>query len=127
MSERLVVIIDDDEMFLMLAGTILEGAGYKVHTISDSVAARSYIMSGAKPAVIIVDVMMPDLKGDEVARLLKENAATAAIPILFASGMSMEELDELVRETGANGYLAKPFSFDQLVDSVRSIISQSSR
>lgn len=122
MSERLIVIIDDDEMFLMLAGTILQSAGYEVHTLSDSVAAKRYILSGVKPAMIIVDVMMPELKGDEVARHLKENAETESIPVLFVSGMSMEELDELVRQTGANGYLTKPFSFDQLVESVRSIV-----
>jgi len=122
MDERQIVIIDDDEFFLMLARTILEGAGYKVHTVSDSAVAKRYILSGVKPAMIIVDVLMPALNGDEVARLLKEDAETESIPIFFISGMSAKELDERVRTTGVNGYLTKPFSFDQLVESVRKIV-----
>jgi twitching motility two-component system response regulator PilG len=122
MSERLIVIIDDDKVFLTLAGAILESVGYEVRTVSDSVEAKRYILSGEKPAMIIVDVMMPALKGDEVAILLKENVETASIPVLFVSGMSVEELDELTRKTGADGYLSKPFSFNQLVESVRRIV-----
>lgn len=122
MDERQIVIIDDDEFFLMLARTVLEGAGYKVHTLSDSTVAKRYILSGVKPAMIIVDVLMPDLNGDEVARLLKEDAETKSIPILFISGMSAKELSERVQKTGVNGYLTKPFSFDQLVESVRKIV-----
>jgi CheY-like chemotaxis protein len=72
--------------------------------------------------MIIVDVLMPDLNGDEVARLLKEDAETKSIPILFMSGMSAKELGERVQRTGVNGYLTKPFSFDQLVESVRRIV-----
>jgi CheY-like chemotaxis protein len=122
MSERLIVIIDDDEIFLTLAEAILESAGYKVCTVSDGAEAKRYILSGVNPAMIIVDVLMPGLKGDEVARLLKEREETASIPVLFVSGISEGELDELVQQTGANGYLAKPFTFDQLVESVRKII-----
>jgi CheY-like chemotaxis protein len=122
MEERQIVIIDDDEFLLMLTRTVLEGAGYKVHTLSDSTVAKRYILSGVKPAMIIVDVLMPDLNGDEVARLLKEDAETKSIPILFMSGMSAKELGERVQSTGVNGYLTKPFSFDQLVESVRRIV-----
>jgi len=122
MDERQIVIIDDDEFFLMLARTVLEGVGYKVHTVSDSTVAKQYILSGVKPAMIIVDVLMPELNGDEVARLLKEDTETKSIPILFLSGMSAEELHERVQKAGVNGYLTKPFSFDQLVESVRKIV-----
>ncbi len=122
MNEPLIVIVDDDAVFLTLGAAILESAGYRVRTLSDGVEAKRYIESGEKPALLIVDVMMPTLKGDEVASLLKGNAETASIPLLFISGMEAEELDELVQQTGANGYLAKPFSFDQLVEAVRKLV-----
>jgi DNA-binding response OmpR family regulator len=122
MNEQLIVIIDDDEMFLTLAGIILEGEGYKVHTASDGVLAKRYLFSGVKPSLIIVDALMPNLGGDEVAKLLRENAATESVPILFISGLSAEELDELAQKTGANGYLTKPFSFDQLTEAVQKTI-----
>ena len=122
MSNVEIVVIDDDKVFLALAGAILESAGYRVSAVSDGDAARGYIMSGARPAMVIVDVMMPTLMGDEVVRLLKANRETASIPVLFVSGMSAEELAELAQKTGADGYLTKPFSYDQFVESVRKLI-----
>ena len=124
MSKEEIVVIDDDQMFLTLAGAILESVGYRIHAVSDGDAARGYIMGGARPAMVIVDVMMPTLMGDEVVKLLKQNPETESIPVLFLSGMSVEELAELAQRTGADGYLTKPFSFDQLVESVRKMIRQ---
>jgi two-component system, chemotaxis family, chemotaxis protein CheY len=125
MNEQLIVIIDDDELILTIAEAILENAGYKVRTASNSILANQYIFCDTKPSLIIMDVMMPMLQGDKVAKLLKENADTRSIPILFLSGKETEELDALVAETGANGYLAKPFAREQLVEAVRKILPSS--
>jgi len=124
MNEQLVVIIDDDEMLLTLAGAILTNEGYKVRTASDSAMANQYIFGELRPALILIDVMMPELQGDEIAKLLKENPDTSSIPILLMSGMSEEELDEMVLKTGVNGYLIKPFSFEELVEAVRKICNE---
>jgi len=114
-----IVLIDDSELVLEMARDILENAGYRVCTATNGIEANQHIYSPDRPALIILDVMMPFLDGDKKLKVLKSNEHSSGIPIIYLSSKSEQELQKLVADTGADGYLCKPFSDDDLLKAVR--------
>ena len=114
-----IVIIDDSDLVLEMARDILEAEGYRVFTASNGIEANQHIFSPDKPVLIILDVMMPLLDGDKKLKVLKSNEHSKDIPIIYLSSKSDEELQNLVAATGADGYLCKPFSEEELLHAVR--------
>ena len=116
-----ILIADDEPDVLELVGRNLEAAGFKVskaHDGSTAVAAARR----ETPALAILDIMMPGLTGLEVCRVLKAEAATAAIAIMLLSART-EEVDRILGfELGIDDYVAKPFSPRELVLRVKSIL-----
>jgi DNA-binding response OmpR family regulator len=119
-----ILIIDDSEVVLAMARDILQEAGYRVDTATNGIEANRYIFSRSKPDLIIMDIMMPMLDGNKKAKILKENELSRDIPILLISSKSEQELRALVRETGADGYILKPFSAAQMVSVVKRCLQE---
>ena len=109
MKEK-ILIIDDSELVLTMAKDALEQAGYQVLTATNGIEANRFIFSREKPALIIMDIMMPMLDGNKKAKLLKENEVSKDIPILLLSSKSEQEMRQLVAEAGADGFILKPFT-----------------
>lgn len=123
MSKQRILIIDDSELVLMMAKDALMAAGYDVFTATNGIEANSYIFStNNRPDLIILDIMMPLLDGNKKAKILKEKDFTKDIPIMFISSKTEEELEKLVAESGANGYICKPFTSNGIVNSVRKVL-----
>lgn len=118
-----ILIIDDSELVLAMAKDALEQAGYKALTATNGIEANRYIFSREKPDLIIMDIMMPMLDGNKKAKLLKENEVSRDIPILLLSSKSETEMQALVAEAGANGFILKPFTPAQITDSVRKCLA----
>jgi len=118
-----ILIIDDSELVLAMAKDALEQAGYQVLTATNGIEANRFIFSREKPALIIMDIMMPMLDGNKKAKLLKENEVSKDIPILLLSSKSEKEMRELVAEAGANGFILKPFTPIEITASVKSCLS----
>ncbi|MCM0081700.1 response regulator transcription factor [Geomonas sp. Red32] len=118
-----ILIIDDSDLVLAMARDALEDAGYRVETATNGIEANRFIFSRQKPDLIIMDIMMPMLDGNKKAKILKDNELSRDIPILLLSSKSDEEMRELVREAGADGYILKPFSPAQVVAKVRSCLA----
>ncbi|HJV67056.1 MAG TPA: response regulator [Geomonas sp.] len=114
-----ILIIDDSEVVLAMAKDVLEEAGYQVDTATNGIEANRYIFSRNKPNLIIMDIMMPMLDGNKKAKILKENELSRDIPILLLSSKSDLEMRSLARESGADGYILKPFSPVQMTSMVR--------
>ena len=104
-----IVVIDDCLLHLQMVRDILEPAGYEVLTADSGIAANAYIYTTPPPDLLMVDVEMPMINGAEKVRLLKQRDKSRAIPTLLMSAKTPEELAGLVRESGAEGYLCKPF------------------
>lgn len=122
MEKQRILVIDDDETITSLLQGILEWAGFAVCIAGNAAEANRHIWEGAKPSLIVLDLMMPFLSGDKVAGIYKGNEATRDIPILYISGKPESELQTIVRETGAAGYLQKPFAASKVVDAVRAVL-----
>ena len=127
MSEdpRTVLVADDDEDILQLVSFRLERAGYNVVTAGDGqqalAAAREH-----KPDLAVLDVMMPGLNGYEVTRQLRADAATAQIPVILLTARVQEADVSRGFEAGADDYLRKPFSPQELRSRVQAILARRS-
>ena len=120
-----VLIIDDEGDFCRLVKRNLESTGeYKVFVAYN--AADGIILAKVeKPDVILLDIMMPETSGAEVAELLKQNNKTKNIPIIFLTAVvTKEELGDTMKEIGDNRYIAKPVKTQELIDSIQEVIKQ---
>jgi len=106
-SKGTVLIVDDTPGNLALLSDTLSEAEYRVLVATDGCSAIEQIQY-IKPDIILLDVMMPGIDGFETCNRLKNNPATASIPVIFMTGLS--ELDDLLRGfgEGALDYIVKP-------------------
>lgn len=122
---RTVLVADDDEDILQLVSFRLERAGYTVVTAADGqqalAAAREH-----QPDLAVLDVMMPGLNGYEVTRQLRADEATAAIPVILLTARVQEADVSRGFEAGADDYLRKPFSPQELRSRVQAILARRS-
>jgi DNA-binding response OmpR family regulator len=122
MKGKRVLVVDDSEIVLEMATDALQEAGFEVVTALNAKDANPLIFSPQRPDLIILDVMLPMLDGDKKARMLKDNKDTRDIPILLLSSKSENDLRFLVQESGADGFIRKPFVNDKLVAMVSDTI-----
>lgn len=120
MSKK-VLVVDDSEIVLEKAREALDAKGYEVVTASSAQDADRFIYSAKMPDVIIMDVMMPTMEGDRKTRILKEDVSTRNIPVLLLSSKSENELGQLVSESGADGFIRKPFTFREMVEKIEAV------
>ena len=124
MVRKRILVVDDSEIVLDMARQALEEGGFEVVTATSAMEANEYIFCENRPALIILDVMLPMLDGDKKAKMLKENELTREIPILLLSSKPAKELHWLVQESGADGFLRKPFTKSLMVAKVEETIRE---
>lgn len=123
-NTALVVIlnVDDNEVNRYTRSRILQRAGFMVHEAADGATALAMV-ADEHPAIILLDVKLPDIDGFEVCRRLKSNPATASTMVLQVSANLIERSDKIRGlEGGADGYLTEPMTSDELVATVRSYV-----
>lgn len=121
MNKR-ILVVDDSEVVLAVTREALEKAGFEAFGALDADDADTYIFSLNRPDLIVMDVMLPVLDGDKKAKMLKENEQTRDIPILLLSSKPENELRQLMKETGAEGYIRKPFTDREMVEKIEEMI-----
>ena len=116
-----VLLVEDDLSQMDLMESYLRESGHTVICVADAKKALDKALEH-QPDVIITDVVMPGLSGFELCRSLKKHPATANVPVVICSSKN-QELDRLWgMKQGANAYLTKPFSREQLVRAVRAAV-----
>ncbi|MBI5686531.1 MAG: response regulator transcription factor [Verrucomicrobia bacterium] len=116
-----ILIVDDEQDVLDLLAYHLQRAGYKVLTARDGATALQKARD-QMPALVVLDLMLPEVEGTEVCKRLKADAKTAHIPILMLTAKA-EEVDRVLGlELGADDYVTKPFSPREVVLRVKSIL-----
>ena len=125
MSTR-VLVVEDDPDIAELVARYLEKAGYTAARVSSGRDALDAVRAKA-PDLIVLDVMLPHVDGLEVCRLLRANDHTASIPIIMLTARADESERIVGLEMGADDYLAKPFSPNELVARVRALLRRAQR
>jgi DNA-binding response OmpR family regulator len=119
--ERPILVVDDDAKIVRLVRTYLERDGFSVVTAADGPAALDAI-ERHRPALVVLDLMLPELDGRAVIRAVRNDDSAAATPILVLSARG-STIDRIAGfEDGADDYLPKPFSPAELVLRVKSIL-----
>jgi DNA-binding response OmpR family regulator len=120
MSEkgRAVLVVEDDPEINELVGAYVQIAGFDYQ----SALTGSQAVEKARhhnPSLIVLDIMLPDFDGFEVARRLKSEANTRGIPIVMLTALDREEYRQRGASAGALAYLTKPFDPDRLLEAIK--------
>jgi DNA-binding response OmpR family regulator len=123
MAGERVLVVDDEPNIVELARMYLEKEGYRVESASNGATALEQIQT-REPALIVLDLMLPELDGFEVCRRTR---ARSDVPIIMLTARD-EDVDKIVGlELGADDYLTKPFNPRELVARVKAILRRSER
>ncbi len=116
-----ILVVDDSERVRDVTGEILRMAGF--HVLEAATGAEGLRLAAERPALVVLDISLPDLDGFEVCRRLKAAAATAAIPVLHLSGV-FRGVENKIRglDTGADGYLTQPVDAAELIATVKALL-----
>jgi DNA-binding response OmpR family regulator len=119
-----ILIIDDDVQVTALLKKFLISEGYEATGISDSSKAMKAAYS-IHPDLFILDLMMPQPDGFKLCKMLRTEPFFSKTPILIITAMEISNSDATI--FGANGYLAKPFNFDELVSIIDNLLDTESQ
>jgi CheY-like chemotaxis protein len=124
MTEKPTILIADDEPIIRLLISGLLGGDYNILEASDGEEAL-YIARHQRPDLILMDVMMPKIDGYTACAASKSDHLTKTIPVIMLSGVDHELNKKLAREIGADGYIIKPFTLQELRDIARDLLPNS--
>jgi two-component system, cell cycle response regulator DivK len=120
-GQRCVLIVDDEPLNLKLFTLTLNKRGYRVLQASDGYHAFVLAHDG-RPDLIVMDVQLPEISGLDVTRTLKNSIHTHNIPIVIATAFLIDE--EILRETGCDGYVTKPYVMKDFIQLIESLIER---
>ena len=125
MKQRKILVVDDEEGFTHLLKLNLEQTGKYEVKIENTGEKGVHIAPFYKPDLILLDVIMPDISGREVALRLKEHPATANTPIIFLTATISRE-DVVAHHGVLDGYpsLAKPVKLKELTDCIEAVLAE---
>ena len=115
-----ILVVDDVPQNVRLLEAVLVPRGYQVLTANDGISALE-LVEAEQPDLILLDVMMPGLDGYAVCTHLRENDATAVLPVIMVTSSIGQEKTKAI-EAGADDFIPKPFNHDELLTRVRSLL-----
>jgi DNA-binding response OmpR family regulator len=124
MPPKTVLVVDDEKDLVDLVGFNLEKEGFSVLKALDGEKALDLVRT-KRPDLVVLDLMLPGVKGLDVCRILRGRPETAALPIIMLTARG-EEVDKIVGlEMGADDYVTKPFSIRELMARIRTVLRRS--
>jgi DNA-binding response OmpR family regulator len=119
-----IFVVDDEPDMVDLLATILRSDGFEVDTDTEGRSALARVLA-EPPDLILLDLMMPDLDGMELLKLLRLDPRGERVPVLVVSARSGHQDQLGTLQLGANAYICKPFSPRELVRQVRQLLAKS--
>ena len=115
-----ILVVDDDEQIRELVELKLTRAGYDVRTAADGGAGLA-AAKALRPSLVVLDIGMPLVNGIEVCERLRDAPATADVPIILLTARGHDGDVERGFLAGADDYVVKPFSLNELLSRIRSL------
>ena len=124
MPAKTVLVVDDEKDIVELIGFNLEKEGFSVIRAYDGEKALEYVRT-KKPDLLILDLMLPGVKGLDICKMLRGKTETASLPIIMLTAKG-DEIDKVVGlEMGADDYITKPFHVREFVARVKAVLRRS--
>lgn len=112
-----ILVVDDNEANLRLINAVLKTRGYHLIEATSGETALE-MLTGERPALVLMDVQMPGLSGIDVARVIRAMPTMADLPLIAITAMAMKGDREEILAAGFNDYLAKPYKMGDLLTRV---------
>ncbi|HBM61754.1 response regulator transcription factor [Salipiger marinus] len=116
-----VLLIEDEPNIIEAISFILSREGLKVETHSDGTTANARLR-GARPDLVILDVMLPGKSGYDILRDLRAEAGLADLPVLMLTARGQTRDREMAERAGVSAFMTKPFSNSEMLDTVRALM-----
>jgi two-component system cell cycle response regulator DivK len=117
MARDQVLVVEDNARNMRLLRDVLQATGYR--TLEASTGGQALTLAAEHgPAVVLMDVRLPDMDGMEALRRLRKDQRTASIPVLAVTAQAMKGDRERFTEAGFDGYLSKPVDVDELLAAI---------
>ena len=113
-----ILVVDDTAQNLSIISELLKDI-YKVKVATSGKKALSYLETSKAPDLILLDIMMPEMDGYEVIKILKNNEKTKDIPVIFLTAMNSNEDEETGLGMGAADYITKPISASIMLSRIK--------
>ncbi len=125
MDKKKILVVDDEETLCEVLKLNLQNEGYDVDIATSAEQALTYDVR--QYSLILLDIMMGEISGLQMARILKTQPATASIPIIFCTARDTE--DDMINglELGADDYIMKPYTVRNVIARVKSVLRRTSR
>ncbi len=118
-----MLVVEDNERSLKLACDVLQLHGYE--TLSARTGAEAVVVAATQqPALVLLDVALPDMDGVDTLQALRANPRTAAIPVVAVTAFAMKGDRERLLESGFDGYVAKPIDVATFVEDVTAYVGR---
>ena len=121
-ARKKVLVVEDNELNMRLFCDLLDAFGYDTLQCRDGARAVE-LAREHKPALIVMDIQLPDVSGLDITRWIKDDETIASIPVLAVTAFAMRADEKLVREAGCEAYLSKPIQMRSFRSTVDSLIS----
>ena len=116
---KTALLVDDDARNIFALSSVLERRGMKVLTATTGREAVTLVESNPEIAIVLMDIMMPQMDGYQTIGVIRENPAFLRLPIIALTAKAMKGDREKCLEAGASDYLAKPVNTEQLLLAIR--------
>jgi len=117
MAGEQILVVEDNDKNMKLFRDVLQATGYR--TLEASTGGQALTLAAEHgPALVLMDIRLPDMDGAEALRRLRVDGRTATIPVLAVTAQAMKGDRERFSEAGFDGYLSKPIDIDELLSAV---------
>lgn len=120
MENKTILICDDDEGILDMLEIVLEGNGFHIIPVQNSLHIYE-VIDRENPDLLLLDLWMPVLSGDQVLKSLRKNPQTQGLPVIVIS--ASREGKQIAKDAGATDFMAKPFDLEFLLQKIQSYIN----
>ena len=114
-----VLIVEDDRHIIESLTFVLERDGCTVESALDGESALQRLRAGARPDLVILDVMLPRLNGFEVLKTIRADPALRGLPVIVLTAKGQQQDRRMAEEIGVEGFMTKPFANTDIVEAVR--------
>ncbi|MCM8774131.1 MAG: response regulator [Candidatus Omnitrophica bacterium] len=116
-----ILVVDDDEWILSYLKKVLQGASYEVILATNGKQALR-LAKEFLPKLIILDINLPDMRGEEIKRLLSQDNLTSQIPIIYLTGIISQEEAQVIQRFTKQTVLAKPVVSSELISAINKLL-----